>query len=877
MKPVWSRGVRVVGPLVAIAAVLALPSAAAAQRISGTVREADGGRLISGGFVSLLDQSGVAVEADFTAAAGAFSFRAPGPGEYRIRVERIGYADWVTEPYAVAAGQALAITVDVPREPVRLGDLRVEVTGACLDDPRQGEALATVWEEARKALETAVWAEDRGELTFTLTEFERTIDPRSLVTLGSETRTRHNVRPPPFRSLPARQLVTQGYAVVDRDSSVFHAPDATVLLSEEFRDAHCFGLQRDEVEGEARLGITFRPSGGSNVIGIEGTLWLDEASAALREVELRYRNVPLPRGTDRRRVGANLFFDRVPDGPFYVRDWWIRFPIRGRSLRPVFAGLTGDPPPVLVAYRQTGGSVVEAFAGGRWFGNGEGVVTGVLRDSISGEPLPGADIVLRDWDDAVALNPRPEAAEAPFSAVTDDAGAFRVTGLPDGVYALGVGHPRLRTAGVRPDERRVVVDDRRSEALELWTPSAETVFTRTCPDLPSYGSRGAVVGVARDPDTGLPVPGVAVEALWRIWTIRLVGGTVDVTERTDSSSDVSGEEGEFVLCRIPLGEPALLRQAGADVGVELELLTRVAWQDVQVDSTLPAESPEETSTPTIQEVAGASTEEDVITLEPGLVHEIELRSLGETEMGRLLGRVRDARSHRPVAAAAVSVTDRREGVQGREAVQGQEEARSDRRGHFVLGELPVGEYELSIRHIGYEPLTHGVTVTPGHTTEVDVRLSPDPVELAPLVATVTRIRRLETQGFYERKHWGDLTGLGTFFTVQDIERRNPLRVTDLIADAPRVRVGCQGRKCGVFSRRVSSGFGGAGCELNVYVDGVLVIRFGDARWRGNPASVNDFILPIEIGGVEVFSGAASLPAEFSGFDSRCGAVVIWTK
>ncbi|MXW56780.1 MAG: carboxypeptidase regulatory-like domain-containing protein [Gemmatimonadales bacterium] len=196
----------------------------------------------------------------------------------------------------------------------------------------------------------------------------------------------------------------------------------------------------------------------------------------------------------------------MPDGPFYVRDWWIRFPIRRRSLRPVFAGLTGDPPPVLVAYRQTGGSVVEAFAGGRWFGNGEGVVTGVLRDSISSEPLPGADIVLRDWNDAVALNPRPEAAEAPFSAVTDDAGAFRVTGLPDGVYALGVDHPKLRTAGVRPDERRVVVEDRSSEALELWTPSAETVFTRTCPNLPSYGSLGAVLGGRARPRYGTPRP-----------------------------------------------------------------------------------------------------------------------------------------------------------------------------------------------------------------------------------------------------------------------------------------------------------------------------------------------------------------------------------
>lgn len=848
MSPVSSRRVQVIALRAALATLLVLPSAATAQRVSGTVREADGGRLISGGFISLLDQAGEAVRADFTAENGAFSFLAPGPGEYRVRVERIGYANWVTEPHAVAAGQSLAITVEVPLQPVRLGDLRVEVTGVCLDDPGRGEALATVWEEVRKALETAVWAQDRGELAFTLTEYERTLDPRSLATLSSETRTRRNVPLPPFRSLPARQLVAEGYAIVNRDSSVFYAPDATVLLSEEFRDAHCFGLRRDEVEGETRLGITFRPQSGTNVIDIEGTLWLDEATAALREVELRYRNVPLPRGTDRRRVGANLLFDRVPDGPFYIRDWWIRFPIRGRSLRPILAGLTGEPEAVLAAYRQTGGSVGEAFADGRGFGTSEGVVAGVVRDSTSGEALIGADIVLRDWDDAAVLDSRPAAAEAPFSAVTDEAGAFRVAGLPDGIYALGVDHPRLQAAGVRLNETRVVVEDRASEALELWTPSAETVFTRICPRLPSYGSRGAVVGVARDVDTGLPVPGVGIEALWREWSIRLVGRSFDVTERTDSARDVSGEQGEFALCRVPLGEPVFLRQAGADEGLEFDLITRVAWRDVQVDPRLSPTSPEDTALPATERT-----------------HEIELPLPGETHTGRLLGRVRDARSQRPVAAAAVSVTGRPEREQ------------SDRRGHFVLGALPVGEYQLSVRHIGYAPLNHSVTVTRGHTTEIDVGLTPDPVALPPLVATVTRIRRLETQGFYERKNWGELAGLGTFFTVEDIERRNPMRITDLIADAPGVRVHCQGNRCKVFSRRISVGFGGAGCELNVFVDGVLVIRSSDGRWRGNSDSVNDFVLPIEVGGVEVYSGAGALPAEFSGFDSRCGAVVIWTK
>ena len=79
-----------------------------------------------------------------------------------------------------------------------------------------------------------------------------------------------------------------------------------------------------------------------------------------------------------------------------------------------------------------------AFVGGVSFEMGEGVVAGVLWDSVSGEPLGGADVVLRDWDDAAAFVPRPSVVEAPFSAVTDPDGRLEVGGLPDGAYAVGV-------------------------------------------------------------------------------------------------------------------------------------------------------------------------------------------------------------------------------------------------------------------------------------------------------------------------------------------------------------------------------------------------------------------------------------------------------
>lgn len=132
------------------------------------------------------------------------------------------------------------------------------------------------------------------------------------------------------------------------------------------------------------------------------------------------------------------------------------------------------------------------------------------------------------------------------------------------------------------------------------------------------------------------------------------------------------------------------------------------------------------------EFGDASSEEAVVSLERGAAHEVQLGLLfGEMTTGRVVGQVRDARTHRPVVAAEIAVGSRAAVVQ------------SNRTGRFVLSGLPVGEHELSFRHIGFSPLTQSVTVTRGHTTEVDARLTPDPVELEPLVATATRPRRLE--------------------------------------------------------------------------------------------------------------------------------------
>ena len=64
--------------------------------------------------------------------------------------------------------------------------------------------------------------------------------------------------------------------------------------------------------------------------------------------------------------------------------------------------------------------------------------------------------------------------------------------------------------------------------------------------------------------------------------------------------------------------------------------------------------------------------------------------------------------------------------------------------------------------------------------------------------------------------------------------------------------------------------------MSVYLDGILVVR-RSRTGRGSSSNINDFVIPIEIAGVEVYRGPSELPAEFAGMESRCGAVVIWTK
>ena len=90
---------------------------------------------------------------------------------------------------------------------------------------------------------------------------------------------------------------------------------------------------------------------------------------------------------------------------------------------------------------------------------------------------------------------------------------------------------------------------------------------------------------------------------------------------------------------------------------------------------------------------------------------------------RVLGRVMDLVTQRPVAGAEVRI--------------GELLAVSEEDGGFTLGSVPPGRVELRVRRIGYAPTRETVELLPGLERTVSVALEPLPVRLDSLTARAT--------------------------------------------------------------------------------------------------------------------------------------------
>jgi hypothetical protein len=404
---------------------------------------------------------------------------------------------------------------------------------------------------------------------------------------------------------------------------------------------------------------------------------------------------------------------------------------------------------------------------------------------------------------------------------TDEKGRFAVDSLIAGRYTVDFTTPFLDSLDLTLPSREVTLAADEQLRLELGIPSGATLRAAACPGVEIPKGKGAVVGHVVNADTDQPLVGARVAVSW-------VDLAVDRTTLQPMMQQRGGAMpvdslGNYRLCGVPTDNYVLVQvQDKGRVGSTLRLNVPedvgVAKRDLSMSESGSRAMSDETP-------AGAAD-----TTPP--------RRL--TGTASLTGTVRGAAGE-PLRDAQVSVLD---------AVG---MARSDSAGQFTLNELPSGTQVVQVRRIGYVLGQQPVELRSGRSVQQQITLlkfvSLDSIRV---VARRSRYREYETRA---RR-----SGAARFITEADIERRNPIQVSDMVRLMPGFRIIGNGLDARVVSSRGQISLRQGECTVNVVIDGM------------QHQDIN-LLSPRDIGALEVYAGPGA-PMEYN---SPCGVVVIWTK
>jgi Carboxypeptidase regulatory-like domain/TonB-dependent Receptor Plug Domain len=176
-------------------------------------------------------------------------------------------------------------------------------------------------------------------------------------------------------------------------------------------------------------------------------------------------------------------------------------------------------------------------------------------------------------------------------------------------------------------------------------------------------------------------------------------------------------------------------------------------------------------------------------------------------------------------------------------------------GRFRVRDMNPATYILLVRRIGFEAASLSVQLSPGDTVRPSFALLRATTKLDTVTVKGERLTPA-LQEFESRRK----LGVGHFITQAEIDRQNPLLLSDLLVMVPSVRVGSNGG----WPVNIRSG-----CGFAVYLDGVRL---------PTGSGFNDIAPPKEIAGIEIYSGAATIPVQYKPISgSFCGVILLWTR
>lgn len=541
-----------------------VPALAGGQVVRGRLVDALDGTSLGTAMITLVDGQDRDAERVLSRSnSGLFQLQAPGPGEYRLRAERIGYATSYSEFFDLAAGDTLVMEIRAEVEAISLRGIEAVADRQCTVRPGEGLAVTQVWEEARKALEAAAWSQERGLYQYDLLRITRRLD-RDENRIESEDRDYARLMgEAPYVSQSVDSLLTSGFARFSPGGSVFWAPDAKVLLSDPFLDTHCLRVRRGRDVVAGLVGLDFEPVPDRNVSDIAGTIWLDQTTSQLRWLEFQYQNLNAPRRLLDASPGGMVEFHTLPNGTWIVTAWELRmFRARLDPENPTnresatLDGITMELGRVLQVHGEDG-VVFQGDRGSR--------IAGTVFDS-TGAGLPGTRVYV---------------SGAGTEVLTDARGRFELTHLGPGTYTVHYEHPYLQQLAYRPEsvEVRMKEDVGALEFIEFEAPSLEEVIDDICdgveqPATPLLSGTtwvtqsviltGRVTGPA-----ARPVEGASVRVYSTAFDMGSVFESSDLTQlegrtwQTFAEAPVNNS-GFYGACWLPAGAPLFVAAVGED-------------------------------------------------------------------------------------------------------------------------------------------------------------------------------------------------------------------------------------------------------------------------------------------------------------------------
>ena len=529
-----------IGALVALIACAVRPLAA--QQLRGTVLFSDSTTPARATLIHALDSTGAVVARTLTTPLGAFALTVPGEGRYMVRVLRIGYRPFDVRGVRATLAAAPPLTILLRSASITLPAIAVRGERTCRARADSSQAVYGVWEEARKALQSAEAAGAAGNLVTEWFTYRRQVlaDSGSIYEeIVDEGRGR---TPKPFISVAPESLALDGYRRMRGGLARYLGPDAAVLLSDVFLGGHCFRLNPPAAAHPGWVGVEFEPaSERRNVIEITGTAWLERATAELKLVEFRYTN--LPRDVTEAGARGRIELTRLPTGEFVINRWYITMAgvqEMRRDLRE-FGLVHSESRRVITHANLSGGELRGARVAG-------------LEQYALAPNLVTLTLVADSGAVSTAFASLSVVGEAGVSALTDSAGVARVVGLGEGEHRVRIVTPAMREMVARPIERRFTIGPDAPGRTATITVSERDLVAAVCGAEVARRGNALVTGVLRDPDGDI----AQNDTLEVRWTRAPKQGEMLTTEPREWNGKRVGtdEYGRWMVCDVP--RPSML-------------------------------------------------------------------------------------------------------------------------------------------------------------------------------------------------------------------------------------------------------------------------------------------------------------------------------